>query len=161
HEIDKGMRPVEQAVKEQARLLGVLRPDGSVNTTPISYPAATPRAVRVDQLSMAEWLDMHVPGVLDADLGQWLDPATTGWYGLNMDRLSALNWIDYLIIPYPGGDERWHVHGGNDQVIQRAAATLPDGSIHTGTPLRSIQRRGSGSYVLDFDGVRDPVVADL
>ena len=77
---------------------------------------------------MAEWLERHVPGVLHADLGQWLDQTMTGWYGLNLDRLSALNWIDYLIIPSPGGDERWHVRGGNDQVIHRAVATLPVGT---------------------------------
>ena len=78
-----------------------------------------------------------------------------------MDHLSALNWIDYLIVPAPGADERWHVHGGNDQVIHRAAATFPADSIHTGTPLRAIRRRAGGSYALDFDGVRRTVIADL
>src|SRR5579871_503850 len=159
--INEGMVPIQAAATAEARRVGVLRPDGSVNTAAISYPTATPQAVALDQLSMAEWLEQHVPGVLDADLGEWLDQTMTGWYGLNMDGLSAVNWIDYLIIPYPGADERWHVHGGNDQVVSRAAATLPDGSILTGTALRAIRRTAGGSYVLDFDGLARPVTAEI
>jgi monoamine oxidase len=161
HEINVGMRPVQAAVTREARRVGVLREHGRVVTAAYSYPTATPRAVIVDQLSMAEWLETHVPGVLGSRLGEWLDQTMSGWYGLNMDRLSALNWIDYLIVPYPGADERWHVHGGNDHVIHRAAATLPAGSIHSGTPLRAIRRRAGGSYALDFDGVRRPIIADF
>ena len=161
HDIDAGTRRVQAAVAAEARRVGVLRRDGSVHSAAISYPTATRGAIAVDQLSMAEWLDVHVPEALESDLGEWLDQTMTGWYGLNMDRLSALNWIDFFIIPYPGGDERWHVHGGNDQVIERAAASLPAGSIHTGTALRAIRRRAGGSYTLDFDGLRGPVIADL
>lgn len=67
----------------------------------------------------------------------------------------------FLIVPYPGADERWHVRGGNDQVIHRAAAALPEESIHTGAPLRAIRRRAGGSYMLHFEGVPRPVFADL
>jgi len=161
HEFNEGMRPVQAAVAREARRVGVLRHDGRVDTTAISYPTATPAAVAVDQLSMAEWLQTQVPGALGSDLGEWLDQTMTGWYGLNMDRLSALNWMDYLIIPSPGADERWHVHGGNDQVIHRAAAVLPAASLHTDAALRAIRRRAGGSYALYFDGVPGPVIADL
>ena len=74
---------------------------------------------------MTEWLDRHVPGVVGTRVAEWLDQTMCGWYGLNLDRLSALNWIDFFVIPYPGGDERWHVRGGNDQIVHRAAAALP------------------------------------
>ncbi len=161
HEINVGMDPVQAAVAHEARRVGVLRARGRVDTSAYSYPTATPKAIAVDQLSMAEWLETHVPGVLGSDPGEWLDQTMSGWYGLNMDRLSALNWIDYLIVPSPGADERWHVHGGNDQVINRAAATLPAGSIRTGTPLRAISRRAGGSYALEFDGISRTIVADL
>ena len=161
HEINVGMKPVQAAVTAEAKRVGVIKPNGHINAAAITYPTATAAAKLVDQLTMADWLERHVPGVLHADLGQFLDQAMTGWYGLNLDRLSALNWIDYLIIPSPGGDERWHVRGGNDQVIHRAVATLPSGHIHRETALRSIRRRSGGSYALDFDGVRRPVIADL
>ena len=99
HQINVGMKPIQAAVTAEARRVGVIRPNGSINAAAITHPTATARAKLVDQLSMAEWLSQHVPGVLHSDLGQWLDQTMTGWYGLNLDRLSALNWIDYLIIP--------------------------------------------------------------
>jgi monoamine oxidase len=130
-----------------------------VTTAPLSYGTASPAAVQLDQLTMAEWLETHVPGILGTAVGQIIDELMGSWYGANLDRLSAVNWIDFFVIPYPGGDERWHVHGGNDLVTTRAAATLPAGSIHRETVLRAIRRRGS-RYELTFDGHR-PVVADF
>ena len=161
HQINVGMKPIQAAVTAEARRVGVIRPNGSINAAAITHPTATARAKVVDQLSMAEWLSQHVPGVLHSDLGQWLDQTMVGWYGLNLDRLSALNWIDYLIIPEPGGDERWHVRGGNDQIIHRAIDTIPAGHVHRQSVLRCIRRRPGGSYQLDFDGVAHPVSADL
>ncbi len=161
HEINRAMEPVNAAATAEAKRVGVIRPDGSINQLAITYPTATAAAKLVDRATMAEWLEDKVPGLLHSDVGEWLDQTMTGWYGLNMDRLSALNWIDFLIIPSPGADERWHVRGGNDQVIHRAVGTLPQGRVHRETVLRSIRRRAGGSYELDFDGVGRPVVADL
>ena len=84
-----------------------------------------------------------------------------GWYGLNLDALSALNWMDYSVIPAPGADERWHVRGGNDQIIGRAADALPPGTIHLNAPLRALVRRSDAAYELTFDGDGAPVMADL
>ena len=161
HEINQGMKPIQAAVTKFARQVGVIKPGGAIDELAITYPTATAAAKVADQETMAEWLERNLPGVIGSDLGQWLDQTFTGWYGLNMDRLSALNWIDYLIIPVHGADERWHVRGGNDQIIHRAVNTLPAGSVHTQTVLRSIRRRPGGSYQLDFDGVARPVIADL
>lgn len=158
-EIRPVMRRVAAAAEADARMLGVLRPDGTVNTAPISFPTATPQARRFDHHSMSEWLERRVPSVLHSRVGRWLDEAMGSWYGLNMDQLSAINWIDYYVIPYPGGDERWHVRGGNDQVPHRAAATLPADAIRLEAALRSVRRLGGG-YELTFDGA-EPVRADL
>ena len=43
-----------------------------------------------------------VPGVVGTPFGTYLDEIMAGWYGLDMDGLSALNWIDYYVIPAPG-----------------------------------------------------------
>ena len=102
---------------------------------------------------MTEWLDRHVPGVVGTRVAEWLDQTMCGWYGLNMDKLSALNWIDFFVIPYPGGDERWHVRGGNDQIVYRAVATLPPSAVHVQTALRGVRRKRHG-YELHFDGHR-------
>ena len=158
-QIEPVMRRISAAAEADARGLGVLRPDGTVTTAPISYPSATPDARRFDHSSMGEWLESRVPGVLGSRVGEWLDSVMCSWYGLNLDRLSALNWIDFFVIPYPGADERWHVRGGNDQVPILAAATLPAGAVQLETALRAVGRRGSG-YELTFDGAK-PERADL
>ena len=158
-DLKAAMDMISDAAAAEAKRLGVLRANGSVTTAPLSYGTASPAAVQLDQLTMAEWLEAHVPGVLGTAVGKIIDELMGSWYGANLDRLSAVNWIDFFVIPYPGGDERWHVHGGNDLVTTRAAATLPAGSIHRETVLRAIRRRGS-RYELTFDGHR-PVVADF
>jgi hypothetical protein len=35
--------------------------------------------VALDRFSMAEWLERHVPGVLDSRVGEWLDQTMCGW----------------------------------------------------------------------------------
>ena len=127
----------------------------------ISYGTATPAAEALDIRSMSDWLDARVPGVVGSRVGRWLDEVMAGWYGLNLDALSALNWMDYSVIPAPGADERWHVRGGNDRIITRAADALPPDTIHLNAPLRALVRRGDAAYELTFDGIGAPIVADL
>jgi len=81
-QIQPQMNRIAKAAEAQARRLGVLRPNGSVTQNPISYPTATEHARQVDQLSMTEWLDRHVPGVVGTRVAEWLDQTMCGWYGL-------------------------------------------------------------------------------
>ena len=152
---------ISAQVTQAARQIGALDAVGKFSQAAISYGTATRAAVAMDQISMAEWLDANVPGVLDTPVGLWLDEEMASWHGLNMADLSAINWIDYFIIPAPGADERWHVHGGNDQIPTESAAKLPTGTLHTSAALRAIVRRTDGPYELTFDGSRSPVVADI
>lgn len=154
------MERISAAVMKEAERIGVVGPDGTATTRAISAGTSTPAAVELDQLSMQEWLEGHVDGVLDTPVGQWLDEVMAGWYGLNMSELSSLNWIDFFVIPAPGADERWHVRGGNDQITSRAAAALPREPV-LNAPLVALRRRADGPYELVFDGVSSPIVADL
>jgi monoamine oxidase len=115
---------ITTAVQAEARRIGVTSAPGKSSDLAYSYGTATPGARQMDELTMREWLDQHVPGV-PVEVKTFLDQAVSGWYGLDMAGLSALNWMDYLVIPYPGGDERWHVKHGNDQVPARAAQGTP------------------------------------
>ena len=126
-EIHPQMERIRTAVTKVAERIGVIGTNGKATERAMSYRTATPGAMEVDRLSMAAWLDQHVPDVRSSAVGQWIDEIMCGWYGLNLTDLSALNWMDYFLIPYPGADERWHVRGGNDQVPHRAVATLPPG----------------------------------
>lgn len=155
------MDRVNAAVTKAARAVGVLGTNGKVDTRAITYGTATPAAVAMDQLSMEDWLDRSVPGVVGSNIGDWLDEVMCGWYGLNLSDLSAVNWIDYSVIPAPGADERWHVHGGNDRIISGVADRLPHDTVATEAALTAVRRQGDGTYELTFDGMSSPVIADL
>jgi monoamine oxidase len=151
---------IAKAAVAEAKRIGVFD-GGKPSTAAISYGTATPGAVALDRLTMDEWLDANVPGVLDSAVGRWFDEAMAAWYGLNMEDLSAVNWIDYFVIPVKGADERWRVRGGNDQVPNLAAERLPADSVHPQTPLESLRVRGDGVYELRFTGSSTPAVADV
>jgi monoamine oxidase len=161
HETKPVMAEITSAAERTAMRLGVLKVDGSTTLDPISYPTATEAAKALDQETMSEWLEAAVPGVVRSRVGQWLDESMAGWYGLNMDQLSALNWMDYLVVPAPGADERYHVRGGNDQIITRAVDAMPADTVRLDAPLRALARRSDGTYDLEFDGVGGPVRADI
>jgi monoamine oxidase len=87
-------------------------------------------------------------------------------YGL-IDNNSALNLI-YLLgwstrnsggLPLAGTDERFHVVGGNDQVVHRMAAELPEGTIELAKQLVAVRGDVAGPYTLSFSD-KSRVVCD-
>ena len=81
-------------------------------------------------------------------------------FGLDADRLSALNLFYEYVEATPGADERYHVSGGNDQIPAALADALPEGTINLDAPLEALFERADGSYGLRFGGSADEVVAD-
>ena len=158
--IDEGLVPLADAVEREARRIGVIDADGDVSAAAISYGTATPASVELDRLSMREWIEAEVPELVGSALLTYLDGSMASWYGLEMDQLSACNWMDYFVDPAPKADERWHVRGGNDQVPAMLADALPPGALTVEAPLVAIRARSDGSYDLSFDGVRSDVRAD-
>ncbi len=120
---------------------------------------ATRAARAFDEMTMAEWLDAHVPGGSRSLLGRAIASTQVSFFGLDIDRLSAINLIEGLVVPYDGADDRYHLHGGNDAVPTRLASRLPRGTVRLGAPLHALRRRGEG-YRLRFGGVRGEVAAD-
>jgi Flavin containing amine oxidoreductase len=149
--VDAALKRISAAAAAQARRIGVTGANGKSSDAAYSYGTATAGARQMDELSMREWIDQHVPGI-PGNVKTFLDQTMSGWYGLDMAGLSALNWIDFLVIPYPGGDERWHVRHGNDQVPALAARALPAGTTRLGSPLQAVIRRPGGTYELRFSG---------
>jgi len=81
-------------------------------------------------------------------------------FGLDADRLSALN-LFYQYVERPAGaDERYHIRRGNDQIVHGLVARLPDGALHMDAPLEALWQRADGSCGLAFRGSSDDVVAD-
>ncbi len=160
-DLRKDLDPLVHAVTHAAKRAGVITPGRKPSDVAYSYRTATPEAQRIDRLSMLEWMDEHAPGLSGTHVGEWLNESMCGWYGLDMDRLSAILWFDYFLIPAPGGDERWHVRGGNDRVTDGVVDRLPAGAVVPESPLEAIRRRHDGSYELRFRGVANPQVFDF
>jgi monoamine oxidase len=121
------------------------------------YNKAGPAARAFDEMTATDWLNENVPDPLLRDavtIGQ------TGFYGIDASRMSAINLLEAYIAPYPGADERYHTHHGNDQIPNGMARTLNPGAIRTESALRALWRERNGRYGMRFHGVRGVVHAD-
>ena len=123
---------------------------------PTTYTISTPRGRQLDKLSIVDWIELYVPGGIGSKLGQLLDVAYTIEYGADSSEQSVLNLLYLLGYVGPGqfrifgkSNEKFHVRGGNDQVVDRLAAGL-SGQIETGMELVAIRRTSSGSFALTF-----------
>ena len=85
-------------------------------------------------------------------------------YGGAVEHQSALNLI-YLLGLYgssasglqpkshpelSGTDEKWHIRGGNDQLITGLHHRLPQGSVHLDRRLVAVHHHGTGTYTVTF-----------
>jgi monoamine oxidase len=107
-----------------------------------------PTAVRLDRLSLADYLDA---ADVDPVINQLVRAAYITEYGLDAENQSSLNLL-FLIgtelgkwSAYGISDERWHVVGGNEQIPRRLAALVSD-AIEPGTALESIRTTPDGRY---------------
>jgi monoamine oxidase len=110
------------------------------------------RAARaLDETTAAEWLDAALPHRSHRLLRLATEQFMAEEYGLDVGRLSA---IAMLMAYGPFGvesDERFHVHGGNDQLAWGLAERLPPGTLRLDRPLSALRRAGS-AYELTFAG---------
>jgi monoamine oxidase len=125
------------------------------------YNQAGPEAIAFDHMTLNEWLDENVPGGLDSLLAQAIERSNTGFWGLDGDRLSAINLFEFYVFPYPGADERFRVAGGNDVIPNRLAEELPGGAIRYERALEAAWTRSDGKIGLKLAGQAGDVVADV
>jgi monoamine oxidase len=117
-------------------------------------------------MTARDWLDRNVRGGSRSLLGQAVSEYLSEEFGLDAGRLGATNLFYILERPgsdpasSDGSDERFHVHGGNDQIPSRLAAGLPEEALRLDAPLEALWRRRDGSYGMRFGGVHDDVVAE-
>jgi monoamine oxidase len=127
---------------------------------------ANPAARRFDDLTARRWLDSNVAGGGESLLGEAMRDYLSNEFGGSPEQLSATNLFYVLSAPgntpsaSDGSDERYHVHGGNDQLPRGLAERLPEGALRLDAPLEALWRRPDGSYGMRFAGQRNDVVAD-
>ena len=112
---------------------------------------------RLDRLSAPEWLD-ETPIGSASRFGRLMLANTVSENGGDPGEQSALDLIGLTggnprssLDPLPGYDEKWHIVGGNDQLVHGMAAQLPDDTLHMGHRLVALRERSDGSHTLTFD----------
>jgi monoamine oxidase len=146
----------EEATRDLKAIWQTIHRDVSDASYPTLYTSYTQRGLELDRTSIAQWIEQSVPGGLRSRLGQLLEQAYVIEYGGELADQSALNLL--YLIGYSGqgqlrlfgpSNEKYHVRGGNDLVVQRLAAALA-GRIETGAALEAIAREPDGRYTLTF-----------
>ena len=165
---------VAETTQDFALVFPKLRDDVTRAPFPTLYNRYTPRGAQLDRMSIVDWINESVPGGLQSRFGRLLDVAYNIEAGAETGRQSALNLI-YLLgysPPHPlslfgDSDEKYHIHGGNDQVVTELVAQLGS-QIVTGTALVATRLNPSGTYTLTlqsgatmFEVVADKVVFAL
>ena len=157
-----------QASADFAGIFETLAADLLAADYPTTFDHSTPRGSELDQLSVAAYIDAVVPGGRSSPLGQLLDVAYNIEFGAETAAQSALNLLYLLgysgppqLDIYGESDERFHIRGGNDQLVSGLAAELGR-RIELNTELQAVARRSDGRYALTLNrgGTRSTVVAD-
>ena len=142
-EIVAAFVPVARAIERDVATLG----DGDLD-----YRDESPAFRALDALSIAQWLDRN-------GVGGWLrkliDVAYTTEMGLEVEEQSALNLLTFIgtddadaFKVFGESDERFHIRGGNDLIVQRLGDKLDD-AIESGHVLEAVASRGD-AYALSF-----------
>ncbi|MEO8751468.1 MAG: FAD-dependent oxidoreductase [Casimicrobiaceae bacterium] len=104
----------------------------------------------LDRMSEAQWIASRVAGGAQSRLGQLIVNAYAEELGGDPGEISAVTVVSLLagsptdrFSPYEESDQRFHIRGGNDQLVTRLAATLP-GQIETGSRLVGLARLPDG-----------------
>ena len=129
--------------------------DVSAASYPTLWNLSTERGRELDHMSIIQWLDETVPnGGSKSNLGRVLDIAYNIEYGAECSEQSSLNLL--YLLGYSGqgqfhvfgpSNEKYHVHGGNQQIADRLASAL-GAQISTGTELTAIKQNASGTFTL-------------
>lgn len=161
-----GQRYTEaQVLEDFAPIAKILRQDwraqGSIFAT---FDSNTPGAIGLDQLSIADWMDLHG---IHGKIRKLLDTAYTSEYGREISEQSYLNLL-YLIGRKPppfeifgASDEKYTILEGNDAVATRMEATLPRPTTLEHA-LVSVRQKSDGTLDVVFDnkGHTVHVIAD-
>jgi len=140
-------RTIYKKLRRDSRAAGPL-------TTCCQY---TPRGWELDHMSVLEWIDETVPGGARSHFGKLLDIACSTEYGVDSREQNALDIVELLgsglrcpLELYGMSDEKYHIHGGNDRLVQALMDALPQGTVELGARLTAIRRNRTGSFKLSL-----------
>jgi monoamine oxidase len=153
---DGASYPFAEATNDLKAIWMPLHRDVSQASYPTLYNNYTQRGYELDHLSVRDWINQTVPGGIGSRLGQLVDVAYNIEYGAETSEQSSLNLL--YLLGYSGqgqlrifgpSNEKYHVRGGNDQIVTRLASRLA-GQIQLGSALVAIKQNGNRTYTLTF-----------
>jgi monoamine oxidase len=146
---------------EYANVFPSLKAANDAAGYPTLYNHYNNAGYRLDHMSARDWIEANVPGGTQSTIGWMLDIDVTTENGGESSDQSSLELI-YMLAHMPayhpgsefywvGTDEKYGVKGGNDQIVHRMAAKLPDSAIRTSAALIALRKRSDGSYTCTFE----------
>jgi monoamine oxidase len=132
---------------------------------PTTHAHFTSEGARLDQLSVYEWIEQYVQGGHEVPLGHLLESSCSGFYGLDTREQSALNLVSLFGSPDLARNTitsgplqtSCKIVGGNEQLPQAIARSLPPASIQLGHQLTALARRRDASLTLTFATAAGPL----
>jgi monoamine oxidase len=129
-----------------------------------NYQSYSKSAHEWDHMSVPEWIETYIPGGTASRFGRLCLSDVISEYGGPPEDQSALNLIyilgydtstrnSYQPVRHPtlaGTNEKWHIKGGNDQLITGLSARLPEGAIRLGHRLIALRENSDKSYTCTF-----------
>jgi len=124
---------------------------------------------RLDAMSVPEWLDSTEIGVRSR-LGKLMLANAVTENGGDPSEQSALDLIVLLtgnprssVVPLGGDDERYHIIGGNDQLVSGMIARLPPETVQHDHALVAVRANSDSTVTLTFEvaGAHADVTADI
>lgn len=151
----------KQMLHEYAAVFPKLKAANDAAGYPTLYNHYTKAAYKLDHTSARDWILANVPGGLDSTIGWMLDldvVTENGGESTDQSALELIYMLGHMPAYNPGGgfywvgtDEKYGVKGGNDQVVHKLAARLPDSGIRPNTALVALRRRSDGSFMCTFE----------
>ncbi|MES2000474.1 MAG: FAD-dependent oxidoreductase [Pseudomonadota bacterium] len=138
----------DEQVNDFAAFSGQIDADNRAAPWPQTYDNYTQRGWELDHMSCTDYISRYVPGGLASRQGQLLKLLMDTSAGIAASENSALDLVGFFAPR--GSDERFHIRGGNDQVVSRMAATLESGQILKNHALTRIVKNGDNTYTLSF-----------
>jgi len=151
------------------------------------YDMASDAARKLDERTIADWLDESIDGGRQSVLGQAIEAAATLNMTFDATQLSAISLHSMFVgglesleegggfsFGHVDGDgfpefhqavraavtDVMHVHGGNDRIVSGLVDRIPDGVLRLQSPLARLSRRTDGRYEVEVSGDRPVLLAD-
>src|SRR6478752_6397620 len=150
--------PYAQATKDFQQVHNAIQADMQSFTWPVTWNSTNPAGTALSNLSIYDWIETRVTGGHGSPMGELLDVAYNIEFGGETADQTALNLLGLLgYRPSPGqfaifgiSDERYHIRGGNQQLPEAIAASLPTGSVKLGWQLTAVKQNQDGTQSLTF-----------